>query len=519
MITLNRNNETDEEMKKQKAHNSISLEAALELLSSRSDVSLIESSFVSFSKTALFVDKDFGIFQSTPFSIARSSKRHPDWWTENKKRVLSEKNRYSYDHAQSLMPPGVAIVADSYKAFHKPCSILDETHGSFIATPKAVAKAKKSLHPSEKCSNDGRFTSKDSRTIALSKLGYVKAQESFVHRTGDSTEHAWHKNANKQAQEVMLEKYGERSAFAVSQFQEKSKLTCQSKYGSDTFPVGSIVESKGEKELKDWINSLGIETVKHNDSGFEIDVYVPALNLGFEYNGVYWHSTKYKKPSYHAAKTAFFRKKGIRIIHIFECFWAQRQEQTKDFIRSALRLNPERIGSRKCVFTQISPASASQFCKMHHMQGSTSAGSFNIGVFRDGILIGCAVFGKSHRQNLVEKYFLKRLCFKSGVTVSGCLSKIALLATSHFKENIFSFADLSISDGKGYLAAGWEIVGMSKPDYFYSNQKMEIITKQSRKKSSVETPLGMTEDQHAELDGLFKIWDCGKMKLMFPYKA
>ena len=26
----------------------------------------------------------------------------------------------------------------------------------------------------------------------------------------------------------------------------------------------------------------------------ELDFYIPDLNLAFEYNGIYWHSTKFK---------------------------------------------------------------------------------------------------------------------------------------------------------------------------------------------------------------------------------
>lgn len=38
----------------------------------------------------------------------------------------------------------------------------------------------------------------------------------------------------------------------------------------------------------------------------EIDVYLPELNIGFEFNGLYWHSDKYKDKKFHLDKTKYF---------------------------------------------------------------------------------------------------------------------------------------------------------------------------------------------------------------------
>lgn len=51
---------------------------------------------------------------------------------------------------------------------------------------------------------------------------------------------------------------------------------------------------------------------------YELDFYLPELKLAFEYNGIYWHSTKMKQPDYHFQKSIECFNKGIRLIHIFE---------------------------------------------------------------------------------------------------------------------------------------------------------------------------------------------------------
>ena len=56
-----------------------------------------------------------------------------------------------------------------------------------------------------------------------------------------------------------------------------------------------------------------------------------------------------------------------------------------------------------------------------------------------------------------------------------------------------------------------------KPDYFYTDGA-GVISKQSRMKGVVGTPKGMTEGDHALLDGLVRVHDCRKIRFVFKYK-
>lgn len=54
------------------------------------------------------------------------------------------------------------------------------------------------------------------------------------------------------------------------------------------------------------------------DNGKEIDVYIPSLNFGIEYNGNYYHSTAVGKDAkYHAMKTVGAYKEGKGLLHVF----------------------------------------------------------------------------------------------------------------------------------------------------------------------------------------------------------
>lgn len=54
---------------------------------------------------------------------------------------------------------------------------------------------------------------------------------------------------------------------------------------------------------------------RYIDNGFEIDIYIPQLKIGLEYDGEFWHRNKQDREQ---SKNAFFAQKGIRIIHIKE---------------------------------------------------------------------------------------------------------------------------------------------------------------------------------------------------------
>lgn len=80
-------------------------------------------------------------------------------------------------------------------------------------------------------------------------------------------------------------------------------------------------KSKAEQYIIDNLNYTG--TIIHNDriviKPKEIDIYLPDLKIGIEYNGLYWHSIEHGTDKYsHRNKSIACRKLGIRLIHIFE---------------------------------------------------------------------------------------------------------------------------------------------------------------------------------------------------------
>lgn len=106
--------------------------------------------------------------------------------------------------------------------------------------------------------------------------------------------------------------------------------------------------SKAEKELLSHIGGIHgdarskrfsklIIDNKPHINRFDIDIFVPSLNKGIEFDGTYWHSDKGLKRSrshwpdcdikdYHEIKDNYFLSIGIQILHIKEEDWIKDKE-------------------------------------------------------------------------------------------------------------------------------------------------------------------------------------------------
>jgi len=275
--------------------------------------------------------------------------------------------------------------------------------------------------------------------------------------------------------------------------------------------------SKGELSLLSFVQSYYPEAAKGYVDGKELDIFIPSIKLAIEYNGAYWHQEKYSPKNKHLEKTLAAEAEGIRVIQVFDFEWKHRNHQVQDLLKSAMGVNTK-IYARKCVIKEVETNEAEGFLRVNHIQGAVRPRSMpvRIGLFFEDKLVALATFGKHHRGT--GQWVLNRFCCEHGVTVVGGLSRICKSALKKIGEDIISWADRRLSQGRGYVAAGWiedEVLG---PDYFYFDGK-EPIAKQARMKSKVGTPDGITESQHAELDGLMKVYDCGKIRFVYPFKT
>ena len=97
----------------------------------------------------------------------------------------------------------------------------------------------------------------------------------------------------------------------------------------------SIGRSSLEYNLYENILNIydGDILLNHRINNLEIDIYLKDLNIGFEFNGLYWHSSKHKSDTYHKNKYEHFLKENITIYNIWEDEWKYK----KDLIISQIK--------------------------------------------------------------------------------------------------------------------------------------------------------------------------------------
>lgn len=107
------------------------------------------------------------------------------------------------------------------------------------------------------------------------------------------------------------------------------------------YPEKSGIASIEEQLLLKYVKSIYTGTVIKNDRTIlskhrEIDIYLPEKKLAFEFDGLFWHSDRYKPTTYHIDKTNECESKNIQLIHIFEDEWHNKQEIVKSRISGLL---------------------------------------------------------------------------------------------------------------------------------------------------------------------------------------
>lgn len=106
-------------------------------------------------------------------------------------------------------------------------------------------------------------------------------------------------------------------------------------------PKCSNPRSKAEIDLYEWISKCivpGIEVIPNSREILpgrkEIDIYIPSLRLGFEYNGNYWHKDKGDPEGPSARKEKLAAEKGVTLHTIWEDDWASDRSTWEEWIEA-----------------------------------------------------------------------------------------------------------------------------------------------------------------------------------------
>lgn len=98
-------------------------------------------------------------------------------------------------------------------------------------------------------------------------------------------------------------------------------------------------KTQGEEDIYKFIQSIYSKEINCNSwilKDKEIDIYLPDLKIGFEFNGIYWHSQEFKDKNYHLNKLKLANSKGIKLYFIWEDEWEYNKKEIKQWIKDIL---------------------------------------------------------------------------------------------------------------------------------------------------------------------------------------
>lgn len=281
--------------------------------------------------------------------------------------------------------------------------------------------------------------------------------------------------------------------------------------------------SQAEVELQNLFGSWGLTVVPSDRTVLapkEIDIFLPEQKIGVEFNGLYWHSELYRDKNYHADKVQAAKEAGIQLIQIWEDDWVYRRRQVERMLMRKIGVSTEEtVNGRDCTPTTLSPVDSCEFLREHHIQGSVNASVHLALQAKTGEVVAVAAFQKRKTHGHVY-YELVR--FATSCIVRGGFSKLV----THFRRsvpdmNLVSFANLEVSDGSLYETNGWELDTVLRPDYMYvanglREHKFNYRKDRFRKDPNLKFEEGMTERELALLNGLYRVYDSGKLRFVLP---
>jgi hypothetical protein len=303
---------------------------------------------------------------------------------------------------------------------------------------------------------------------------------------------------------------------SISNFSDTTILTYCKKYDILDL-LNKSYRSNGERSLSDFLDSLDIEyltntrPISMKGTGNSLEVDILCNNIGIEFNGNYWHSDKFKDPSYHQDKSLLAKSNNIFIYHIFEYEWEdlRKRKIIEAQIKSLLNIYDNRIYARKCEVREITPAVTREFLYNNHIQGNRNS-RWKYGLFYNNDLVMVMTFGYDRFIDKSNKVQLLRLCSKLGYSVVGGASKLFKYFISNNSDvnEIVSYCDISKGRGIVYNKLGFVLDKITPCNYNWIKADGNDVL--SRYKCQMKNENIIMRER-----GYNRIFDCGSYKFVW----
>lgn len=249
--------------------------------------------------------------------------------------------------------------------------------------------------------------------------------------------------------------------------------------------------SKAEDELYDFLKTLTPEQIiRHNRNiiyPYELDIYIPHLNLAVEFNGLYWHSEEQgKNETYHISKYLTCKKQNIELIQIWEDDWKFKLPIIQRLLEE--KIKPTQVPVQDLQVKPISETDSEQFIVENQLQIFDKRANLHLGIFSHNKIEAVITFKKTDSKSLTILQY-------AGSQFTETYFNIFLDHVKSFNyKQILVFTDNCFNQNFLYKNAGFvEIKTINPKKYIVSKRKRWLAPE------NVETQLPV-------------IWDAGSTK-------
>lgn len=261
-------------------------------------------------------------------------------------------------------------------------------------------------------------------------------------------------------------------------------------------PKCSNTTSRPQVEIFEYVKFFCPDAIlEHSIKDMRLDIYIPSKKISIEFNGIYFHSSKFKEKYFHKDRRENLQSQGIRQIIIWE---DDDKQKVRNYLDNVL-CRTEKIFARKCQVKKVESSVARKFISENHLMGDGVSCPLYLGLFHNEVLVGCVGFRK-----IFSRFELYRAAYLSGSRVLGGLSKIVSHLSEYTDEReVISYIDLDKFVGESYLKAGFK----------YESECISLSYFKAGKRISRHLVKKMKSEELKEKK-FYEIWNSGTAKVI-----
>lgn len=269
--------------------------------------------------------------------------------------------------------------------------------------------------------------------------------------------------------------------------------------------------SFNEREIREYVESLlPNEKIIFNDrkilNGKEIDILIPNKRIAIEHNGIYWHSEKAGvTKGYHSGKTNSCKNQNYEMIHILEDEWLYKKSLVKN--KLSYKLKKDELFYNNSRNISILEKEESKIFIIENDLYELQDFEYSIGIKFSEEILALITFDLSKDNDLL---IIKNFCVDPLYSPRYFSDIIDHMINTLNVNRIIAKIDKRYFDFDFFPK--FKIINTLEETYSYYKCSCRLtrneLIKQSRKAK-------LNEDEFANENGWFKIWDCGKNVLEY----